>query len=234
MSANMISTKEISGSTRKMDLLVVFLLLFSTFLSFGQSGKNYEKVVIGDFRYILHDVQKKETLYSISRLYGCSQEEVLAANKNITGVIKKGMVLKIPDHSYKKPQSAKIDESKFTQHQIVSGDNYYQLKLKYGVEEEELLKYNPDLKNGLKAGKVILIPVKSKSGMDEKELPSKETSENEPISPSKAKSTGKVLNVGLYLPISAAVIDSLKPTAKTLSFLAFYQGALLAVDKLSK
>ena len=213
---------------------MVLLLLISACSSFGQSGKNYEKVVIGDFRYILHNVQKNETLYSISRLYGCSQEEVLAANRNITGVIKKGTVLKIPDHSYQKPQSAKIDESKFTQYLIVSGDNYFQLKLKYGVEEEELLRYNPDLKNGLKAGQRILIPIKSKEEIAAKEISDKEIHENEPVIPSKTKSSEKLLNIGLYLPISAAVTDSLKPSAKTLSFLSFYQGALMAVDQLSK
>ncbi len=234
MFLNFISTKERSGSLRKKNFLMVLLLLFSVGSLFGQSNKNYEKVVIGDYRFILHNVQKKETLYSISRLYGCSQEEILEANKNITGVIKKGMVLKIPDNSYKKPQSAKIDESKFTQYQIVSGDNYYQLKLKYGVEEEELLKYNPDLRNGLKAGKTILIPIKTKAEIAAKELSDNEPLGNEAVTPSKTKSSGQVLNVGLYLPISAVVVDSLKPTAKTLSFLAFYQGALMAVDQLSK
>jgi len=234
MFLNFISTKERQGGILKNGFFLFLLLLFSASFSFGQSGKNYEKVVIGDFRYILHDVAKKETLYSISRLYGCTQEEILAANKNITGVIKKGMVLKIPDHSYKKPQSAKIDESKFTQHLVVSGDNYYQLRLKYGVDEEEILKYNPELKNGLKAGKTILIPVKSKAEIASDAVSDKETREDRQVAPPKAKSSEQELNVGLYLPISAAVVDSMKPTAKTLSFLSFYQGALMAVDQLSK
>ena len=138
MSVNFISAKERSGSNQLKNFLAVLLLFFTVFATFGQETKNYDKVVIGDFRYILHNVQKNETLYSIARLYDCSQEEVLAANKNITGVIQKGMVLKIPDHTYQKPQSAKVDERKFIQYQTVSGDNFYQLKLRYGVDEEEL------------------------------------------------------------------------------------------------
>ena len=243
MTVNFGSAKEDSGSTKLKHFLFILLMLFATLYSFGQENNSFEKVVIGDARFILHTVEKNQTLYSISRVYDCSQEEILAVNKNITGIIKKGMVLKIPDHTYKSPQSAKIDESKFVKYVTVSGDNYYQLKLKYGVDEEELLKFNPDLKDGLKAGKVILIPLKSKS-KDEaeetsKETPTKEatvkesfTKETTPLF--KSKGTDQILNVGLYLPISAAVTDSLKPTAKSLSFLAFYQGALLAVDQLSK
>lgn len=203
-------------------ILSAFLLFF-VLSAVGQDGKSTEKIVIGDARFILHKVQKRETLYSISRLYDCTQEEVLASNKEITGVIKKGMILRIPDHTYQKSPSIKVDESKFVRHQVVSGENYYQLKLKYGVEEEELLKVNPELKEGLKAGMSILVPKKDTSA-DQKDLPA----------PKIFQGTNNVLNIGLYLPISAAVTDSLKPTARTLSFLAFYQGALMAVDQLTR
>ena len=234
MPVNLIPTKERSGSYQLKNFLAVLLLFFAALSTFGQENRNSDKVVIGDFRYILHSVQRNETLYSIARLYECSQEEVLAANKSITGVIQKGMVLKIPDHSYQKPQSAKVDDSKFIQYQTVSGDNYYQLKLRYGVDEEELLKFNPDLKEGLKAGKTILIPIKSKSDTEVKPQPVSENRQKESPAPVKISNTGQMLNVGLYLPISAAVTDSLKPTAKSLSFLAFYQGVLMAVDQLTK
>lgn len=199
------------------------ILLFFVLAAIGQDDKSIEKVVIGDARFILHKVKKKETLYSISRVYDCSQEEILANNKEITGVIKKGMTLRIPDHTYQRPSSVKVDENRFVRHQVVSGDNYYQLKLKYGIEEEELLSVNPELKDGLKAGMTILVP-KKETTTDQKDSPA----------PRKFQGTDNVLNVGLYLPISAAVTDSLKPTARTLSFLAFYQGALMAVEHLTK
>ncbi len=231
-------TKERRGSTIPRSFLFVLLLFVTTSFSFGQTNKDLDKVVIGDLRFILHTVEKNQTLYSISKIYDCSQEEVLAANKNITGVIKKGMVLKIPDHTYQKPLAAKIDESKFTRHQIVSGDNYYQLNLKYGVDEEELLKFNPELKDGLKAGQIILIPLKPRPKTEPeiavKETPKSEAPSKEPPTPFRTKGADQNFNVGIYLPISAAVADSLKPTAKSLSFLSFYQGALMAVDQLAK
>ena len=238
MSVNHSITKEHQGSTKLRSYLFVLLLLVATSFSYGQENRNMDKVIIGDLRFILHTVERNQTLYSISKIYDCSQEEILAANKNITGVIKKGMVLKIPDHTYQKPQAAKIDESKFTRHQIVSGDNYYQLHLKYGVDEQELLKFNPELKDGLKAGQIILIPRKSMANT-EPETTAKdalviEPSAKESLAPFRTKGADQSFNVGLYLPISATVADSLKPTAKSLSFLSFYQGALMAVDQLAK
>ena len=231
MFVSLLRAKEHSGGIRKRSLLYVLLLLLAAFIVNGQESKVFDKVVIGNTRYILHPVQKNETLYSISRLYDCTQEEVLAAN-NLSGVIKKGMILKIPDHTYQQPaQTAPIDESKFIKYLAVSGDNFYQLKLKFGVDEEELLKINPDLKEGLKAGKMILIPVKSKAEPVAKEAPLHVASPKEVLLPQKEKGPGRNLNVGLFLPISAAVTDSLKPSAKTLSFLTFYQGVLLAVDQ---
>jgi LysM repeat protein len=241
MSANLKTTKERTGSLNISDFLFVLLLFLFSLPSSAQDRKNEERVVIGDSRFILHTVQKKETLYSISKLYGCTQEEVLSSNKNIAGVIKKGMVLKIPDHAYQKPQPEKFDTNKFLQHLVVSGDNYYQLKLKYGIEEEELIKYNPDLTDGLKTGRTILVPRKSKTETAEKEPLVNDVPPKTPTSPIKAppaaarvQGSGKTFKVGLYLPISAVVTDSLKPTARTLSFLAYYQGALMAVDQLSK
>jgi len=238
MSVNHSITKEIQESYKRRNFLFVLLLFVATSFSYGQENKKMDKVVIGDLRFILHKVERNQTLYSISKIYDCSQEEVLAANKNITGVIKKGMILKIPDHTYQKPLAAKIDESKFVRHQIVSGDNYYQLNLKYGVDEQELLKLNPELKDGLKAGQIILIPIKTKAKA-EPEAVAKEAQKDEPPAkespaPFRTKGADQSFNVGLYLPISATVADSLKPTAKSLSFLSFYQGALMAVDQLAK
>jgi len=234
MSDHTKSAKEQPGSCLKQGLLFVLLLFFSAYSAPCQDTKPLEKVVIGDARYILHTVEKNQTLYSIARLYACTQEEVLAANKHISGVIKKGMILKIPDHTYQQPPSAKPDGTKFVPHLVVSGDNYYQLKLKYGVGEEELLQYNPDLKDGLKAGRTILIPVKQNDTATTKEPVANDPAPKDTQVPIQPRKPGHTLNIGLYLPISAAVADSMKPTAKTLSFLAFYQGALMAVDHLTQ
>ncbi|MEI6277121.1 MAG: ABC transporter substrate-binding protein [Prolixibacteraceae bacterium] len=231
---NKLFTHEYLGNISIVKFMCVVLLILSTFPLSGQSTKNIEKVVIGDYCYILHTVQRNETLYSISRLYECTQEEVLSSNKIISGIIKKGMILKIPDHSYQKPQIAKIDESKFVQHLVSSGDNYYQLNLKYGVDEQELLKYNPVLKEGLKAGMTLMVPKKPREEIAKQDIPPKNTPSKELQAPVKTQGKDKTWNVGLYLPLTATVADSMKTSARSTSYLAFYQGVLMAVDQLSK
>ncbi|MCE1199963.1 MAG: LysM peptidoglycan-binding domain-containing protein, partial [Marinilabiliales bacterium] len=231
------TAKEYAGSLQKWCFLGMLWLFFCIPVLKAQENASLEKVVIGDNRFILHTVQKSETLYSIAKTYDCTQEEVLGANKNITGIIKKGMILKIPDHTYQKPQLSKVDENRFFRHQVVSGDNYYQLKLRYDVEEEELLKYNPALKEGLKAGMILLIP--KKNGQAETPAATPVRTEKAPEvaavpSPAKPKNMGQPLNIGVYLPLSANVTDSTKLSAKTLSFLSFYQGMLMAADQLSQ
>jgi ABC-type branched-subunit amino acid transport system substrate-binding protein/LysM repeat protein len=234
MDFNLISAKQHIRSSVNINFLVL-LLLFSTIqICAGQRTQNAEKIVVGDSRYYLHTVQKKETLYSISRQYDCSQEEVLAANKQITGIIKKGMILKIPDHSYQIQKKSDLNEDQFIKYLTVSGDNYYQLKLRYGVSEEELVQLNPDLKEGLRAGKTIRIPVKTRPEISEKELPESPKLPRENSLPYQIKSSDQNIQLGLYLPISAAIADSLKPTAKALSFLAFYQGTMMAVEQATK
>ena len=71
MSVNFIATKERSGSIQPKIFLLVLLLLLTAWATFGQEVLNSEKVVIGDSRYFLHTVQKKETLYlrSFGRRY---------------------------------------------------------------------------------------------------------------------------------------------------------------------
>src|SRR5690554_4999199 len=46
--------------------------------------------------YITHTVRKKETLYGISRAYGCSVEEIVALNPGVENGLRTGEEIKIP------------------------------------------------------------------------------------------------------------------------------------------
>lgn len=50
-------------------------------------------------RYFLYKVQKKETLYSLSKKYNVSIEDMIALNPEISGKLKAGNVIKMPDIS---------------------------------------------------------------------------------------------------------------------------------------
>ena len=70
-----------------------FVLLFSLFLNGQTIGENeiqYDSIVS-------HEVQKKESLFSISKIYGISVEDLLKANPNIkTDKLKRKSILNIP------------------------------------------------------------------------------------------------------------------------------------------
>ena len=70
-----------------------FVLLFSLFLC----GQTIEENEIQYDSIVSHEVQKKETLFSISKIYGISVEDLLKANPNIKAdKLKRKSILNIP------------------------------------------------------------------------------------------------------------------------------------------
>jgi LysM repeat protein/ABC-type branched-subunit amino acid transport system substrate-binding protein len=189
---------------------------------------------------ILHTVRKKETLYFISQKYKCSQEEILKLNPGINA-IQKGMVVKVPNPDFI-PSAAKSKGSpnKFIEYTLVSGDNYFQMKKRFGIEKEELERLNPVLKNGFNAGVIIKIPVKSGSTESEAKKEDNQLTEEAPspkLSAAEGKSAvadpNRTYNIAFYLPFCGNLNDSAKLSSKTLNYLEFYEGAMLAVEKIA-
>ncbi|HOI86258.1 MAG TPA: LysM peptidoglycan-binding domain-containing protein [Lentimicrobium sp.] len=56
--------------------------------------------------YIEHSVERRETLYSISRLYGVGIPEILNANPELEGTLRKNQVLRIPVPGRSKPSES--------------------------------------------------------------------------------------------------------------------------------
>jgi LysM repeat protein len=184
---------------------------------------------------ITHKVRKNETLYFIAQKYKCTQDDILKLNPGLTGSIRKGTVLNVPNPDYhQKSAIAKAPSEKFMEYHVVSGDNYFQMKKRFGIDKEELIQLNPALKNGFNAGMVIRIPVKSaqpeQTVVEENPLPAEKgaiVSGGVPVEPD------RTYNVAFYLPFCGNLNDSANLSPKTVSYLEFYEGALLAVDKIA-
>lgn len=119
--------------------------------------------------YYYHKVAAKQTLFSIAKQYGITPNEIIRNNPEITNGVAPGQVLKIPVSSTPEGQKAgetadgqakPMDVSEYNVHPVVSGETLYSLEQRYGVSHDEMLKYNPALQNGLKAGMKLKIPVK--------------------------------------------------------------------------
>ena len=201
--------------------------------NFTSGGKTKSKK--GDQSIMLHKVRKNETLYFISQIYKCSQEEILKLNPGFSGSIKKGTVLKVPNPDYNS-QSAKTISvpDKFLEYRIVSGDNYFNLKKRFGIDKEELIQLNPALKNGMNAGLMIRITVKNAQPDQEVK------SENQPLTNEEklgkegiALDPDRTYNLAIYLPFCGNLNDSSNLSTRTTNYLEFYEGAILAVDKMA-
>lgn len=105
-----------------------------------------------------YKVRAKETIYGISKQFGITVDDLIAANPALKNGLKKGMYLTIP------PATIKADANAgFVLHKVVKDDTLYNLKKRYDVSEEELFQLNPQLENGLKLGMVLRIEPISES-----------------------------------------------------------------------
>ncbi|MBR4301962.1 MAG: LysM peptidoglycan-binding domain-containing protein, partial [Bacteroidaceae bacterium] len=104
-----------------------------------------------DSRYFLHTVTKGQGLYSISRMYNVTEDEIIQLNPGSEKVIKVGQELKIP---HKRESN---NEQRF--HTIQPGETLYRLSVENRVSVKNICDANPGLSvEQFKAGQVIVIP----------------------------------------------------------------------------
>ena len=102
--------------------------------------------------HFIHTVSKGQTLYSISRMYDVTVDDIIALNPDCAQKLAIGYKLKI---AQKKSQSS----AGSLYHTIKSGETLYRLSVTYKVTPEEICNANPGLnKSNFRAGEVILIP----------------------------------------------------------------------------
>ncbi len=101
----------------------------------------------------LYIVQPKETLFGISKKFGISIDELIAANPELENGVKIGMKLIILEPSTTL-ENALIN---YVFHTVIKDDTIYNLIKRYKISEESLLSLNPTLTEGLKLGMLLKI-----------------------------------------------------------------------------
>jgi len=114
---------------------LLFLLCISMFSAYSQENIFH------------HTVERGQTVYAISIMYGISQEDIHRLNPGSKESIKAGSVLKIPQAKTKASPSTGIKEpdNEYTFHTIQSGETLYSLSVKYKVKADQILNANPGL-----------------------------------------------------------------------------------------
>lgn len=142
---------------------IVILISLCHGLILGQDAPSTRVVDGVNGEFIVHTVEAKQTLYAISKMYSVSVEDIQAANPNLKDDgLKIGQTLRIPSKQVNKKEAKKasITLSPDTiYHEVLKKETVYALTKKYEITEEELVLYNPELKEGLKIGMVVKIPV---------------------------------------------------------------------------
>jgi len=103
-----------------------------------------------------HEVKKKETLFSIAKLYDLDVNELIAANPGSENGLKKGQSLIIPNPK-PKVEPIVLNRDYFV-HKVQQGETIYSISKKYNLPQEALLQLNPELKDGLKTDMELRIP----------------------------------------------------------------------------
>ena len=119
--------------------------------------------------YFLHTVTKGQGLYSISRMYGVTEAEIIRLNPGSDIVIKAGEQLRIPQtkkvHAEDEATQAKAEGVRF--HTIKTGETLYRLTVIYGLTAREICNANPGLSaENFKVGQVVVIPKRKETAQE--------------------------------------------------------------------
>ncbi len=119
--------------------------------------RSNEKVVIEGKVYFIHIVKKGETLFSISKAYSVTQEDIISENPTAKLGLQINQALKIP--FIPEPEELpSIDYGQYIIHRVEQGQTLFFLSQLYKVEIAEIIAINPGADVVLRIGDGIRIP----------------------------------------------------------------------------
>lgn len=175
-----------------------------------------------------HVVGSGETLYSISRQYGVTVNDILNANPGLTENIIAGQTVKIPSASAE-PELKKLAPCKTT-HIVAKKETIYGISHQYGISQEELIAANPRLVNGkLKKGMELCIPY----NIEEKQIHQEKTQQvMEKLEAQRQESLVRYYDVIKIAVIAPFALNESRRSVDAQKMTDFYKGFLMAVDTL--
>jgi LysM repeat protein/ABC-type branched-subunit amino acid transport system substrate-binding protein len=155
----------------------ILICLFALITSIPDLSFAQNQVEISGVKYVLHTVKKSETVFSLCQQYKVSQKEILQANPGLSAVLQAGSTIKIPVKKVEADVPVKVDVAKPAQtetevyyHKVAKKQTIFSIAKQYGLTANDLIRFNPELTNGLVVGQVLKIPVKTVSQPAEPEI----------------------------------------------------------------
>ena len=107
-----------------------------------------------DGNYIFHTIQPKETLYSLSIRYTVPATAIVKANPGLsTSTFTIGKTIRIPATQVEDLPTTELKTvTKEIEYTVQKKETMYRICRKFNISSYELIKLNPKLKEGVKAG----------------------------------------------------------------------------------
>lgn len=189
---------------------------------------------------VYHEVLPKETKFSITKKYGITIEELEKRNPEIIPNLTIGYQLLIKGTAPKTDKVAAVEPKKetpkvapainYVDYEVKPKETLFSLSKMSGLSQDELLKLNPVLANGVEIGMMVKVPSTASMTPESKKTYSSLSNKN-------GSNTRKKLVLLLPFNISKIEGDTLNSTATRLKkdkflnmTLDFYSGVLMAID----
>jgi LysM repeat protein len=179
-----------------------------------------------------YTVLPKEGKWRIAYKFGITVSELEALNPEMGDVLQEGQQIKVPNLD--KEEVKQVDDT-YSYYTVLPKEGFYRLKLKLGLEKEELEQLNPELKDsGLKEGMVLKIPYTAGNLLGNEDTESVNLEDKLP-----RNSEEKHIAIMLPFRLNRVNMDSIQDTKKQIvkdpylsNSLDFYSGVVVALDSL--
>lgn len=111
-----------------------------------------QNIPLDTVKYVYHKIQKNETIYSITKKYNIDEKKLISLNPNINNGLKEGEQIIINE---KKKNNSTIIPNSSQSYTVQQGETLYSLSKKLNISSDDIVKWNPELKDGLKQGQIL-------------------------------------------------------------------------------
>lgn len=140
---------------RKLVIVALISIFYCGVLSAQQSG---QIVYIDGTKYTVYTAVKGDTLYSLSKSYGVSVDDIIAANPILSEGLKLGQTIKIPFKTETSKKAQKRSKRQFITHTVKKGETLYSLSRLYEISVNAITEDNDNIDpTHLKVGQKIYI-----------------------------------------------------------------------------
>ena len=126
--------------------LLIALLLLTLSLTARATEPSSVIVAVDGKNYYLHTVVRGDTLYSLSKAYQVTTQEIVESNENLTAsTLKAGNKLLIPFKELTSREEGEDDKRRYRIHTVVGGETLHSIARSYKISIATLTEDNPDV-----------------------------------------------------------------------------------------